>query len=149
MRILVTGAAGYLGTGIVRQLCDDGQSVIASCRSKSELIDNRADIVIGDIFSMKNPYEALGKPEVLLHLAWEKGFSHNNPSHISNISQHYEFLKKMIGGGISRVAVMGTMHEIGFFEGPIKEDTPTNPLSFYGVAKNALCRITSIMCDPS
>ena len=35
---------------------------------------------------------------------------------------------------------MGTMHEIGFYEGKIDENTPCNPLSQYGIAKNALRR---------
>ena len=30
MRVLVTGANGYLGAGVVKQLCDDGVEVIAA-----------------------------------------------------------------------------------------------------------------------
>ena len=33
---------------------------------------------------------------------------------------------------------MGSMHEIGFFEGAINESTPCNPQSLYGISKNAL-----------
>lgn len=33
---------------------------------------------------------------------------------------------------------MGSMHEIGFYEGSINENTPTNPQSLYGISKNAL-----------
>ena len=44
----------------------------------------------------------------------------------------------MIIGGVKKVTIMGSMHEIGFWEGAIKEDTPCNPLSLYGVSKNAL-----------
>lgn len=42
MKIVVTGANGYLGTGIVKQLCDDGNEVIAVCHHDSEEIDKRA-----------------------------------------------------------------------------------------------------------
>ena len=41
---------------------------------------------------------------------------------------------------------MGTMHEIGFYEGCIDENTPCNPKSLYGIAKNTLRQITSILC---
>jgi len=41
MKILVTGANGYLGTGVVKQLCDDGVEVIAT-DFKTDLIDDRA-----------------------------------------------------------------------------------------------------------
>ena len=44
----------------------------------------------------------------------------------------------MMEGGLKNLAVMGTMHEIGYWEGAIDENTPCNPLSQYGVAKNAL-----------
>ena len=50
IRILVTGASGYLGTGVVKQLCDDGNEVIAACHSASNLIDCRATVRVGDIF---------------------------------------------------------------------------------------------------
>ena len=48
-------------------------------------------------------------------------------------------------GGCKKIAVMGTMHEIGFWEGKIDENTPCNPLSQYGVAKNALRQALLLM----
>jgi dTDP-6-deoxy-L-talose 4-dehydrogenase (NAD+) len=33
---------------------------------------------------------------------------------------------------------MGTMHEIGFYEGSIDEETACKPMSLYGISKNAL-----------
>lgn len=33
---------------------------------------------------------------------------------------------------------MGTMHEVGFYEGSIDDNTPCHPETFYGIAKNAL-----------
>lgn len=41
---------------------------------------------------------------------------------------------------------MGSMHEIGFFEGSIKEDTPCNPTTPYGIAKNGLRQLTEMFC---
>ena len=146
MRILVTGAGGYLGRGIVKQLCDDGYEVIASSRKKANTIDDRAGKIIGDIFSVNDPYNYLHQPDILVHLAWEKGFVHNDVSHIINIPNHFRFINRMIEGGVKRVVVMGTMHEVGFFEGSIKDDTPTNPQSYYGIAKNSLRNATQIMC---
>ena len=42
---------------------------------------------------------------------------------------------------------MGSMHEIGFFEGCIKEETPCNPLTPYGISKNALRELTTVLCN--
>jgi dTDP-6-deoxy-L-talose 4-dehydrogenase (NAD+) len=44
----------------------------------------------------------------------------------------------MIDGGLPVLSVMGSMHEVGYWEGAITADTPCNPQSQYGIAKNAL-----------
>jgi len=137
MKFLVTGANGYLGSGIVRQLLEDEQEVIAADFSTSN-IDKRADAVECDLFSITNPYDYFGHPDIIVHLAWRNGFVHNAISHIEDLPYHYKFLKSFVDSGIKQIAVLGTMHEVGFFEGSINEDTPTHPQSLYGIAKDAL-----------
>lgn len=137
MKILVTGANGYIGTGIVKRLLDCNQDVIATDFVVSD-IDKRAKIVAGDIFNLDNPYDFFENPDVVLHLAWRNGFIHNAPSHLADLEKHYNFLASLINSGISKVVVLGSMHEVGFWEGRITQDTPCNPQSLYGIAKNAL-----------
>ena len=144
MIVLVTGANGYLGQGIVKQLLEDGVSVIATDFSL-ENVDKRAILKSANIFELANPYEFFEKPDVLLHLAWRNGFVHNVDTHIGDLANHCTFIKKMIDGGVQRVGVMGTMHEVGFFEGSINENTPCNPQSMYGIAKNALRNVTFLL----
>lgn len=146
MKILVTGANGYLGQGIVKQLLDDGVDVVAAGR-ETDSIDIRADVKCCDLFDIENPYEYFGRPDVVLHLAWHNGFKHCAESHITELPEHYLFLKKMIDGGISKVTVMGSVHEIGFYEGSVDENTPTNPQSLYGIAKNALRQAIELKCN--
>lgn len=138
MKVLVTGAAGYMGKYVVKELLRKGHEVFAIDFNHKE-IDSRATILDVDIFA-GNPsiYEEVQKPELCIHLAWQDGFVHNSPKHMENISKHFRFLKDLVDGGCKKIAVMGTMHEIGFWEGKIDENTPCNPLSQYGIAKNAL-----------
>ncbi len=145
MKILVTGAGGYLGKGVVKQLLDDGMEVTAT-DMKNSFIDARADIKPADLFAVKDPYRYFGQPDVLLHMAWRDGFVHGSASHISDLPKHSAFISSMIDAGIGRVAVMGSMHEIGFYEGSINESTPCNPQSLYGISKNALRRIVELKC---
>ena len=145
MKILVTGANGYLGQGIVKHILEYGHNVVAvDCSIKN--IDDRAEKVACDLFSVENPYNYFGKPDVLLHLAWRDGFIHYSDAHIDDLPKHYKFIRSMADGGIKQIAVMGSMHEIGFFEGSVDENTPCHPTTPYGIGKNALRDLTQMLC---
>lgn len=137
MKIAVTGAGGFLGRGVVESLIERGHDVVAT-DFRVDRIDSRATIVPCDLFVLENPYEELGCPDVLLHMAWRDGFSHYSDAHIHDLPRHYDFIRKMIESGVKKVAVMGSMHEVGFYEGSINEATPCWPVTPYGISKNAL-----------
>lgn len=100
-------------------------------------VDDRAIKQACNLFEVENPYDFFGKPDILLHLAWKDGFVHYSNSHIDDLPKHYSFIRKMVEGGCMHIAVMGSMHEIGFFEGSINENTPCHPTTPYGIGKNA------------
>ena len=138
MKVLITGAAGYIGRHVVKAFLNEGYEVYVSDFAFKG-IDERAINVYDDIFSGdKNIYNQLGRPDILVHLAWRDGFIHNSPAHMSDLSKHVIFLNNMIDGGLKYLTVMGSMHEVGYYEGAIDENTPCNPITMYGVAKNAL-----------
>ena len=145
MKILVTGANGYLGQGIVKHILDCGNEVVAA-DFKVDHVDERADRRDCDLFSVEDAYNYFGQPDVLLHLAWRDGFVHYSDAHIDDLPKHYAFIKNFAESDVKMIAAMGSMHEIGFFEGSIKEDTPCNPITPYGIAKNALRELTDMLC---
>lgn len=145
MKVLVTGANGYLGQGIVKEILDSGNKVIA-VDFKTDYVDRRAEKIPCNLFGVENPYEYFGRPDVLLHLAWRNGFVHYSNTHIEDLPKHYEFIKLMAESGVRQIAVMGSMHEIGFFEGSINENTPCHPTTPYGIGKNALRDLTQMIC---
>ena len=138
MKGAVTGAGGYIGRFVVKTLADQGHEVVA-IDFVHQGIDERAKICDANIFSGEpDVYEKMGCPDSVIHLAWKDGFVHNSNAHMDNLSSHYKFLRNLVDAGCKNISVMGTMHEIGFYEGKIDENTPCNPLSQYGIAKNAL-----------
>ena len=145
MKILVTGANGYLGQGIVKSLIDNGNEVIAT-DFNIDNIDSRAKRKKCNLFNIENPYIFFERPDVLLHLAWRDGFVHYSDAHIEDLPKHYAFIKKIVEEGCNHIAVMGSMHEIGFFEGCINETTPCHPTTPYGIGKNALRELTEMIC---
>jgi len=145
MKILVTGANGYLGQGIVKHILDCGNEVVAA-DFKTDHVDERADRRVCNLFEIEDPYNYFGQPDVLLHLAWRDGFVHYSDAHINDLPKHFKFIKTFAESEVKAIAAMGSMHEIGFFEGSIKENTPCNPITPYGISKNALRELTSMLC---
>lgn len=140
--ILITGAGGYIGRHVVKALLDRGQNVVASDFHLQD-VDNRAQKIECNIFSDSSTlFEDLGSPDVCLHMAWRDGFKHDSDSHMGDLSNHFKFIQNLLDSGLKQIAVMGSMHEVGYWEGAISGDTPCHPASMYGIAKNALREAT-------
>ena len=145
MNIRVTGANGYLGQGIVSSILDRGHDVIA-IDFNVDRVDSRAEKKNCNLFEIEDPYNFFGQPDVLLHLAWRDGFVHYSDAHIDDLPKHYSFIKSFAESGCKHISVMGSMHEIGFFEGSVNETTPCHPTTPYGIGKNALRDLTKMVC---
>lgn len=145
MKILVTGANGYIGTGVIKALLRKKLEVVATDFITDD-IDSNTTKIAGNIFEIEDPYNYFKQPDVVLHLAWRNSFVHNSETHLQDLPNHLSFLSKLSESGIKKIVALGTMHEIGFWEGRIKEDTPCNPMSLYGISKNALREAAELIC---
>lgn len=146
-KVLVTGATGYIGTHVVEALADKGAEVIALSRSERHP-DPRVTPAQLDFTRVDSQtLSEWGPPDVIVHLAWTDGFNHNSPSHIENLPSHVRFVRCSLEAGVGQFVGLGTMHEVGYWEGEIDESTPTRPRSMYGIAKNALREVTRIEAE--
>lgn len=151
MKVLVTGSNGYIGSKVVNSLLEYKNIEVICVDIDNSHIDKRASFIKFDILnsdiSNLNLFEFFQKPDICLHLAWRDGFVHNSDKHMLDLSYHYAFLLNLVSNGLKSLAVMGTMHEVGYWEGAIDENTPCNPTNLYGISKNALRKAIEILCQ--
>lgn len=141
MKIAVTGANGYIGRHVVEAARVAGHTVVRIGRRHEASVKTEGEYVQCDVLchaASPELYKMIGYPDALIHLAWSDGFSHNDGSHLDNLPAHLHFISNIIDNGCTNVNVMGSMHEVGYHEGKIQAETPCNPSSLYGIAKNAL-----------
>ena len=144
MKILVTGANGYIGAHLVKALLDESVEVVA-VDINHDYIDDRAQKFDTDIFSQnKNYFDFFNKPDVLIHLACKDVPVHNSLYHIESISKNFDFIKNLVDNGLKQVITVGSMHDIGYYEGEVKEDVEPHPMSFYGISKDTLRRLLEV-----
>lgn len=140
MKVLITGAYGYIGKHVTANCVQRGlETLVVDRHSRKDVPETtliKCDVL--ESCNEKDLYNIFHKPDAVIHLAWSDGFNHKSDSHIMNLPKHYMFLKNLIDSGLKSLTVIGSMHEVGYFEGQIDENTPCNPMSAYGISKNAL-----------
>jgi nucleoside-diphosphate-sugar epimerase len=144
--VAVIGAAGYIGSRVVAALSQRQIRTIAIVHPSehAERVERiskltHVEVIQFDITSgAPDPLKKIGSPDACIHLAWKNGFNHQDPQHLQAGLQHLAFLNALMDAGLTSLAVAGTAHEVGFFEGRVTETTPCNPANNYGIAKNFL-----------
>src|SRR5215204_844110 len=70
MKILVTGATGFIGNHLVHRLVRDGHSVVALVRNREKAKDlPPVEILEGDLSLFENPRTVLPACDAVIHLA--------------------------------------------------------------------------------
>ncbi|HTE34456.1 MAG TPA: NAD(P)-dependent oxidoreductase [Chryseolinea sp.] len=146
MKVLVTGASGFIGRHLIGSLLKIGHSVFASSTSalkasKFEWFPNVSFIEyrIGEAYDDRDLYSFFEEPDVLIHLAWDglpdfKGLHHLE----RNLPAHLNFLGNLINNGLTDLTITGTCLEYGLVEGELNENMPSQPVVAYAVAKDRL-----------
>lgn len=143
MKVVVTGATGFIGRYVVPCLLKADCEVLALSRSLKNAIsydDEKFSVAKYEIGSNDEIDEKLIKDaDVLLHLAWSHVSDVNSDVHLNdNLPMQYEFIRQVIELGVKNIFVLGSCYEYGMSEGAVSEQHTTNPVTAYGVAKDRL-----------
>ena len=155
MRIAITGASGFLGRHVLtaiarwRARAAPATDIVAIARRLRGDLPRHSGVrwVAVDLAAPPaDPFAWLGRPDVVVHLAWEGLPNYQSPRHLSaELPRQQRFLEALARGGRPALLVAGTCAEYGWQQGCLAEDTPACPAHPYAAAKNALrCHLEGV-----
>lgn len=151
MRIMVTGATGFVGRHVVKELIACGHTVVAIARDIKRAQEmpwfDRVEFIQCDLHadfgSLLQP-ECL--PDAIVHLAWPGLPNYRDFFHINrNLPADLVFLESAVKAGVPHLLVAGTCLEYGMQYGPLTEEMETCPTTPYGFAKDALRKALELL----
>ncbi len=141
---IVSGASGFIGRHIVKNLIETGFTVFALVRdlAKAKGIKQLSGaVIIRFDLNESSPPEGLPTDSVFIHCAWEDAYDWYNFDHIrKHFHSNLSLLISLVSQGIRNLCVVGTRVEFGLHHGPVSHSTPTNPILPYGISKDTLYR---------
>jgi UDP-glucose 4-epimerase len=156
VRVLLTGATGFVGSHVLRKLLADGRHNVAVLLRHTSRTWRIRDVIgrtvriEADLTEPEPAYAPLTNfaPDTVVHLAWS-GVGNpfrNDQTQIDNIPATVALLRLAHRVGAKHWVGLGSQAEYGPCDRPIDEDTPTRPTTLYGVAKLSSGLIAQHLC---
>ena len=150
MRILVTGAAGFIGSNLAKRFAADGHDVVAvddfSSATWKNLIDFPGDVLTLDTYSDLSPLDKLpgGPFDLVSHQAsiTDTTVLDQRKMMQNNVESFRQLLDLAVRHG-SRVVWASSCSIYGQGAVPMKESQPPQPLNVYAYSKLAMERLAA------
>jgi UDP-glucose 4-epimerase len=155
-RVVLTGATGVLGTALIDKLIEKGAEIFIVCHPQSKrnrFIRNHKNIhkVFCDLQEIKNLPTLISVPcDAFFHFAWLGTENPNNRMNMSLQEENIRYALQAVSAareiGCKVFVGAGSQAEYGRVSGIIHPDTPTFPVSGYGMAKLCTGQMTRETC---
>jgi UDP-glucose 4-epimerase len=155
-RILVTGAAGFMGSHLSEYLANEGHRVYGIDNLSIGIKENVPENIFFEVVDLRDADEIETiikefKPELIYHAAaWaHEGLSQFMPRLITenNYNAFLNLIIPAIKYGTKRVVIFSSMSIYGDQKPPFDETLDRKPEDVYAVAKSAMEYTTEILAD--
>lgn len=144
MKLLITGASGFIGRHLVPRAIQQGHKITAVSRDKQRLLcfdwARQVEVIEADIEQKDMHWpDDIGHHDALIHLAWRGLPNYQQHFHLDDVlPAQQRFLGSMLRAGIKQILVSGTCLEYGKQCGQLTETLKSRPDNPYAQAKDAL-----------
>lgn len=151
MKILVTGATGFIGQHVVPELLNRKHNVMAVARNDVKIRNfewhSKVNFINCDIHDIDEKLVQLfSQQDAIIHLAWPGLPNYKDLFHFEhNLNADYQFIKSLIDNGMKQCLITGTCFEYGMQNGSLSESTQTNPMNPYALAKDTLRKFLQLL----
>ena len=139
-RILVTGASGFIGTGLCPVLAAHGHEIVAGLRRTGAAPPGATPLVIGDIGPETDWSGLLDRIDVIVHLAQR---AHAGPDSAALLMEPLavaSLARAAAAAGVNRLVLLSSIKAMGEKTekgAPFRPDHTARPVEAYGHAKLA------------
>jgi nucleoside-diphosphate-sugar epimerase len=156
MKIIITGANGFLGSNLIRKLISENHTIYAFSNQTNNIDDilDKTQFSFGytsDIINYKDDIINFA-PDVVIHCGWSGG---NNYNDLNDTKQFYDNVEP----SINLLSILNQLHkkpkfvgfgsfsEYGMCSTKITEENIEDPVNLYGLSKLTFKKYSKIICE--